>query len=937
MRTNLYVAQRFALLVILLLAAFYPAVAQENVSNQPASSAQVGAVTGTVFDNQTGSVLRGATVAVEGTQLQTATDVDGKYVLKLPSGRYTLLVFADGFFEQPIENVEVMTRKTNYIDAILVPVSIGSDEEVIVTADTPQTMTMKSAMLTRQLSNSISDIVSAEDMSRNPDSDAAGVMERMVGVTVLDNNNVNIRGLDPRYSGTQVNGSMVPSTDPEKKVVSYDLFPSSLINNISAVKSFTPDQPGDFSGGLVKIETTEFPPEFILKYSAGIGFNTNVSLKDTLGYHGSHLDWLGFGASSRRIPEIFPEERLTKKNIITGTGFTPEELQVFGRALKNEWEPRLYTAVPDISQSITGGGTIGPFGAVVSFTHSHKNARLFENLNSYQALQGDLIPWDQFVNDKNTRTVKMGFVGNLSYKLSQNNKLLWKNFYTRDSNDETRFLDGYSSGNTADERDVRLRYIQEAMWTTQVSGQHYFNPFIDSLLEWRMAYSRATREEPDLRQNIYRSEQGKDNFYFATEGQSGYRQFSDQIDRIYEPGVDWSLYLIRNKYHVTFKFGGLYQQRERDFSARRFLFQILDRSIDLQQTPERLFRSGNIAPNSIQLREITRFTDTFEAGQDIYAGYAMADATFGTKWRFLGGLRYENSKIELGTFDPYKPILEPFITKLDNGNPLPAISVVYSARPDMNIRGGYSLTLNRPEFREMAPFQFTDISGRSTTIGNPDLVQSNIDNFDVRWEWFPGGNDLYAASFFSKNFDRPIERVLYWSAGLISSFANAESATNRGIELEIKKGLGFLSDRFENFSIYGNYSRIYSNVIIQDKPGFIMTSKERPLQGQANYIFNANIEYDNQNTGTTVRILYNLVGNRITEVGTNQQPDVYEQPNHFLDFSFAHRFSGLERMQLKFTVQNILNRTIRELQGKELYYGYRLGRSFGIGISYDLH
>jgi TonB-dependent receptor len=936
MRISLSLANRYALFGILLFAVSTSVLAQEDTKNQSAPAAEAGTVTGTVFDNQTGKTVRGATIAVEGTQFQAATDVDGKYVLKLPPGPYTLLVSADGYFEQPIENVEVMARKTNYIDAILVPSSI-SNEEIVVTADTPQTMTMKAAMLNRQVSNSISDIISAEDMSRNPDSDASAVMERMVGVTVLDSNNINIRGLDPRYSGTQVNGSMVPSTNPEKKVVSYDLFPSGLINNISAVKSFTPDQPGDFSGGLVKIETTEFPPEFILKYSAGVGFNTNVSLQDTLGYYGSHLDWIGFGAESRRLPSIFPDERITKKSAITGGGFTPEELQVFGRALKNEWEPRHYTATPDISQSITGGGTIGPIGAVVSYTYSHKNARVLEELNTYQALQGGLIPWDQFTNDKNTDTVKMGLVGNLSYKLSQNNKLLWKNFYTRDSNDETRLLDGYSSGNTADERDMRLRYVQETMWTTQASGQHYFNPFVDSLLEWRMAYSRATREEPDLRENIYRSEQGKNDYYFSTEGQSGYRQFSDQEDRIYEPGVDWSLYLIRNKYHVTFKFGGLYQKRERDFSARRFNFQVLDYYLDLQQSPERLFRSENIAPDSIQLREITRFTDTFEAGQDIYSGYAMADATFGSKWRFLGGLRYENSKIELRTFDPYRPTLEPFITKLDNSNPLPAVSIVYSPKMEMNLRGGYSRTLNRPEFREMAPFQFTDISGRSTIIGNPDLVQSNIDNFDIRWEWFPNGQDLYAVSFFSKRFDKPIERVLYWSAGLVTSFANAENATSRGIELEIKKRLGFISQRFQNFSIYSNFSRIYSNVVIQDQPGFIMTSNERPLQGQADYIFNANLEYDNPHIGTNVRILYNLVGNRITEVGTNQLPDVYLQPDHFLDFSFSHRFSGLERMQLKFTVQNILNRTIRELQGDRLYNGYRIGRSFGIGISYGLH
>jgi outer membrane receptor protein involved in Fe transport len=254
----------------------------------------------------------------------------------------------------------------------------------------------------------------------------------------------------------------------------------------------------------------------------------------------------------------------------------------------------------------------------------------------------------------------------------------------------------------------------------------------------------------------------------------------------------------------------------------------------------------------------------------------------------------------------------------------------------MNVRGGYSRTVNRPEFREISPFSFTDISGRNTLIGNPNLQQSKIDNYDVRWEWFPTGEDMYAASFFSKRFDQPIERVTYWAAGYVTSFANIDSASSLGIELEARKNLRFVSDRLENFSIYSNYSRISSNATIGDITGIILTSTERPLQGQAKYLFNANLEYANPKLDLNMRLLYNLVGSRISEVGALGLPDIYEQPNHFLDFSFVHRFGGLQPMQLKFSIKNILNRTIRELQEERLYYGYKLGRSFGISISYDL-
>jgi len=511
-------------------------------------------LTGTVYDSRTGTVVRGATITAEGFSVET--DIDGRYVLKVSPGTYTLHVSASGYLDQPFEQVEITAQAVNYMDLVLVPADIIPEERVVVTADTLQTATIKSALLERRLAEVITDNVSAEDIAKNPDSDAGAVLERVTGVSLLDDKFVYVRGLGERYSSTQVNGSMVPSTDPEKKVVAFDLFPSSLINKISTLKSFSPEQPGDFSGGLVKIDTVEFPAEFTLKYSAGLGFNTNVSLKETLGYPGSSLDWIGFGYGDRKIPSSFPEERINKRDEITGSGFTPEQLQAFGRDLKNEWEPREYTAAPDISQSITGGGSIGPLGAVFSLTYSHKNSRVIEAVNSYVMSAGELIPWNLFDNDKNTETVKMGFVGNLSYRLGDNHKLLWKNFYTRDSSDETRFLHGFSNGNTADERDTRLRYLQETLLTTQAAGEHYFHLFTNSLLEWRMAYSRSGRREPDLRETIYRSEQGRNDYFFSPEGQSGFRQYSNQNDRIYEPGVDWSFYIIRQGFNATIKLGG---------------------------------------------------------------------------------------------------------------------------------------------------------------------------------------------------------------------------------------------------------------------------------------------------------------------------------------------------------------------------------------------
>lgn len=911
--------------------------AQALSGNSQSLDRNMGTVTGTVYDSQSGRVVRSAQVKIVGADHTVFTDLDGRFALQIPIGIHNLVVSMEGYFDQPLDGVMIEAGKAVYIDPILVPKNLLTGEKVVVTADTVQAATFRSVLLERQLSEAISDAISAEDIRKNPDSDAAAVLERVTGVSVVEDKFVYVRGLGERYSSTQVNGSMVPSTDPEKKVVAFDLFPAALINKISTLKSFTPDQPGDFSGALVKVDTVEFPAEFLFKYSAQVGYNSNVTGKSILGYKGSGMDWLGFGYKSRKIPSAFPAARITKKNDLTGSGFSPQQLQSLGQGLKNEWEAVREKADPDLSQSITIGGTKGRLGGIFSATGSRKFSHIEESVHSYQPSNGDLVPWNTFTNDRSVETVKSSLVGNLCYKLGRDHKLMWKTFYTRDSSDETRLLYGYSSGNSADERDTRLRYLEEKLITSQLAGDHYFPALANSLVQWRMAYSQAGRGEPDMREVIYRSEQGKNDYFFSPEGQSGFRQFSDQQDRIYEPGADWSMSLMRKGMQINLKTGGLYQHRGRDFSSRRFVFQILDRSIDLRQGPEQLFHSDNIAPDRIELREITRFTDNFDAGQSISAGYAMADFLLNPQWRLLGGVRYEDSRIWLNTFDPYTPSLTPQKTRLNNRDLLPAASVVYSLTRAMNLRTSYSRTLNRPEFREMAPFQFTDISGRSTILGNPNLKQSSIHNYDLRWEWYADGQDLYSAGVFLKRFHKPIERVLYYAADLLTSYANISRASNHGIELEARKGIGFLSSRLERFRLYGNYSRVRSEVVIGDISGLVMTSRKRPLQGQADHLLNLQLEYAHPGTNTDFRILYNLIGRRITEVGSNLLPDVYEQPNHFLDLSIGQRFRSLPRMQFKLSLQNILNRYMHELQGDRLYNGYRSGRSVGIGITYDLY
>lgn len=335
--------------------------AQGTARSPQSEGAATGAIAGTVYDAQSGQVLRGAVIEVVDSKLMATTDLDGRYTVKLPPGTYELKVLRKGYYVQPIQEVMVAARQVVYLDPVLVVRSVLS-ERVVVQAETPGSASVKAIMVERNAAQAVTDIVSAEDIGRNPDSDAAGVLERVTGISVVQDKYVFVRGLGERYSNTMLNGAVLPSTEPERKDVPFDLFNASLINKISTIKTFTPDQPGDFTGGLVKIDTIEFPAEATMKYSAGAGYNTNITTRSFLTYPGSHLDWLGSGYEHRRLPRSFPPVNVTVKNAITGSGFTPQELQQFGRQLRNEWEPRTRRAAPDFSQSFMGSGPSKTWG-----------------------------------------------------------------------------------------------------------------------------------------------------------------------------------------------------------------------------------------------------------------------------------------------------------------------------------------------------------------------------------------------------------------------------------------------------------------------------------------------------------------------------------------------------------------------------------------------
>ncbi|HXV64362.1 MAG TPA: TonB-dependent receptor [Vicinamibacteria bacterium] len=887
-----------------------------------------GKVVGSVIDEFNAMTLPMAPVAVVDSDTVVYTDLDGKYTLELDPGTYQLKVAFAGYQEKTV-SVTVERGRTITVD---VPVSMERfTEEVTVTAEaeTPQLFTAEAQLIERKKAVVISDNLAAEDMRKNADSNAASAMQRVTGLTVVDGQYVFVRGLGERYSNTQLNGATLPTTEPEKKVVPLDLFPSGLIQSVQVQKTYMPDKPADFTGGLVEIEPLNFPDSQVFDFSLSYGFNGRTTFENHQTYPGGNTDFLGFDDGTRALPTIIPtDEKVVRSGGFTDTGFTPDELTTFGRSFANVWQPRLSSsAAPNQSYSLVWGNSTEKLGAVFSFAYNYKNQNQTEVQNFYKVSGEEITLQNDYDFEISSTDTTMGMVGNLAYKINGNNRLAFENFYTNNSSNETRVFQGFNKDINTELLDSRLYWVQESIYSGKVSGEHYLPGLSSSRIDWRTTFSRAVRDEPDLRETLYEYNPSIDQFVLADESQSGFRMFNDLNDNVTEVGADWSTFTTQwSGLPMMIKVGPYVQFRDRDFSSRRFRFRPLPTRIDISQPPEVLFAEENIG-TAFELREETRATDTYTADQTISAGYGMIDLPFTERVRFVGGVRVERSEQNVTTFDLFALDPQTIVSNLDDTDILPGLNVIYSLTGEQNLRFGFSRTVNRPEFRELAPFEFTDVVGGRATVGNPDLQRALISNYDVRWEWFPGASEVIAASVFYKDFQNPIERTVQATAQLRTSYANAEAARNTGFELEARKQLTPFA------LLSANYTYVDSDIDIGRGMGEVQTSTNRPLAGQSANVFNVAVELLVPGVDFSTRILYNYFDDRIIDVGSLGLPDILEDGRGSLDVVAIKRFGPT---QFRFIFDNLTDADYRFSQGGELQRLFKLGRTFAVSFSYSL-
>lgn len=950
------------------------------VFTQTSYSQQVGIIAGTVVDAKTGDPLIGARVMVKSTPKGAMTKIDGGFRIQaVPVGVYTVTVNYVGYQPVEIQSVEVKSGNVTTLNLALQDAAILKDE-IVVTAEALQN-TEASLLKERQKSISISDAISSEMISKTGSSNVADAMEKVTGVSIVDGKNILVRGLGDRYMSTQLNGATLPSADPDKNSVSTDIFSSRFIDNIVTVKSFTPDKPGNFTGGAVDIKTKSFPDEESFVISISGAYNNISSFNDNyLTYDGSGTDWLGMDDGMRSLPSIvsefetiptlgearFDAEKAQQLNDIS-EAFISQMAPTNGSSSMNQGFGLSYGNQFQISENQAIGLVIG--GNYSSNYNAYSNGTFGQwQLTGKVSEKDQLDSIYQLTDAKGTFEANWGGMANLAYSFMNNHKI-GINIMINNSGERTsRYLYGIAEtlGDPYSTYETRsLLFVERYVESYQLNGEHNFQKILNTTIDWNVSANSSNRTEPNQRffVNDYRPfvvDGDSVNIYSISA--SNYTEpshyYRDLNENILEGNLNISVpFKLLNDATSKFKFGTKIMAMDRTFNENIYKY---------RREPQLIYSGDPVTFFSDSLVGITRetngryyfgnyITDQTQLGnnyngtQDLAAFYGMLEFAVNDRFRIIGGARIENSLIDVNSADTTKNFKIDSTGKqielgvVDNFDILPALNAVYSLNDNMNFRLSYGRTLARPTFRELAPFPSFDFIGGFILNGNPELERSLIDNYDFRWEWFLNPGELFAVSVFYKQFDNPIEIAIVSNNNQIQ-YQNVPTAQTTGIEFEYRFGLNYLSNALRNFSVGGNVTFVNSEVNIPEKD--LLTKRlldpdaeeTRPLQGQSPYIVNFMLNYDNPGIGLEAGLNFNIFGKRLSKVSLGGTPNVYEYPRPMLDFNASYRM--LKNVSLRFKYGNILQSEYVEsveFKGRDDYYvqKYELGSTITFGISFD--
>lgn len=876
--------------------------------------AQTGKISGKVSDKKTGETLIGVTVKIKGTTKGSSTDVEGRYIISaLAPGKYTLEASYVGYSTKNITDVEVKGGNSAVVDLVMEEGGGQKLNEVVITATVKQE-SVNTLYNRQRTSVSISDGISADQIRRSPDRNTSEVLKRVSGTSIQDNKFIIVRGLSDRYNATLLNNAILPSSEPDRKAFSFDIIPSNMVDNIVINKTASPDLPGDFSGGVVQVLTKDIPTENYIFLSAGTGYNSQSTFKDFQLGKKDGVENFGFVGKDRNIPEGIVSTAKYQvmsdyEKIASGKLFPNS----FGINNSKAAPAQAYQLSTGLRKTLKNNANIG---AILSL--NYRNSESLTKSERFEYNQ-DKTEYD-FNDDTYKFSSSVGGLANIAY-IKGNNKIAFKNLYNISLDNSYTYREGSLVIDKIKRKGYSYDLVSKSLLNSQLEGEHKLS-WKELKLNWNLGYSYSDRLQPDLKAVNYDQKEGEADYLAVVPNGTASRTdasrfFSELFEDSYNGGLNLTLPFSFLKEKSTFKAGVLKQYKERDFSARKFgyirSFSTGSFNQNLLKLPvNEIFSADNLNNNGFVLDEGTEATDRYDATSDLNAGYLMLDARFGKKLRASFGVRVEDSYQRINTADNSGNKL-----KVENQftDILPSLNATYNLSDKMNLRLSVSNTVTRPELRELSNFGFFDYISKRVLIGNPDLKRSQNTNLDIKYEVFPGAGQIISVSGYYKYFKNPIEQIV--SSGSVKNvtFQNANSATTYGVELEVRKALGFIKEGsfLQNMTAYTNAALIFSTVNLNS---LISEITNRALQGQSPYLINAGLLYNDPKTNLSFNLLYNRIGERISEVGYQGYNDIYEKGRNMVDFQISKKLLNT-RGELRLNLSDILNEKILFYQNND--------------------
>ncbi len=890
--------------------------------------AQKGSIAGKVVDATTGEELSGVVVQIVALGVGAQTDLYGAYEIKnVVAGTHEVTIDFISYETKKITGVTVEDGKETKLD---VPLSNVSDETGTVTiTEFRATNTEASVLMEMKDAKGVMSGMSGAQIAKSQDRNASEVARRIPGVTVIDNRFVMVRGLTERYNSVMMNGIMVPSLEADVRSFSFDLIPSIAIDRFLIYKSPSADLPGEFAGGAINVMTKNFPDnKMSLDVNVGLGYRQGTTGKNFMTNTNSSTEKFGFDDGARALPEGFPQ---SVRDVTD-----PDELTALGKTLPNTWAIEEANAPLDVRSNVSFGKRFAFKELMIGniTTLSYSNTRTFLeayrlDYNVYDETQGRSDTVFTFKDNVYQKNTNLGGLHNWGLKY-KNHSLDFKNFFNQTGLQSNTARTGRAIEEGNFRKEYSFNYNQRSIYTGQLSGKHELFAKRGTL-NWAMGYGMSRRQDPDWKRIRYTSPMdGSDPAYHA------YVPFGAQpfyLGRLYlRLNEDIRTYTASYQHNIiktgvkdeedtylSVKVGAYYEDKDRVFTARNIgyaqanTFQF-NYALDLLPIDQILAPENLNSTTGFKIDEDTKGSDSYSASNNLLATYGMVEIPKG-KWNVTAGVRLENSKQRLNS---YTLTGNPLAVKLDTVALLPSVNVSYNITDKMLVRAAFGRTLNRPEFREMAPYSFYDFEQNFIINGNPNVKVAEINNYDLRWEIYPKPTEVFSVSLFYKEFKNPLE--MYFAPGVGSggtrSFTpgNALSAVSYGAEIDLRKSLFGMtrSKVVDNFSLVANASIIKSTIELSPENLETDLNSKRPMMGQSPYIINGGVYYQDDSLGLQISALYNVIGPRIAIVGIPGNPEVYEMERHMIDISVTKNVG--EHFSVRLGLQDLLNQDFIFLQ-----------------------